>query len=262
MTIQLFGVNMKNPVTYAKAVAAWFVFIAISFSLMSFKESEKSAKNDNPIPAKAQFKTLINNTEANTSEATVTTVSMLEAYPEAASFIESYVAKQGKHYENMKEKAQSFFTKYDEILTSYGVPVELKYLSVIESNLNRNAVTRVGAAGLWQFMPPDARSLGMKVSGKVDERRDLVKSTHAAAKYLKQMYQRFGDWLLVVASYNCGPNKVARILEEKAGKTFWDIQAYLPLETRNHVKKYLSMQYIFEGDKIKISEQVNDTMEG
>lgn len=262
MTIQLFGVNMKNPVTYAKAVAAWFVFIAISFSLMSFKESEKSAKNDNPIPAKAQFKTLINNTEANTSEATVTTVSMLEAYPEAASFIESYVAKQGKHYENMKEKAQSFFTKYDEILTSYGVPVELKYLSVIESNLNRNAVSRVGAAGLWQFMPADARSFGLKVSGKVDERRDLVKSTHAAAKYLKQMYQRFGDWLLVVASYNCGPNKVARILEEKAGKTFWDIQAYLPLETRNHVKKYLSMQYIFEGDKIKISEQVNDTMEG
>lgn len=260
MTIQLFGVNMKNPVSYAKAVVAWFIFIALSFSFMSFKTSEAKAKGDDPVPAKAQFKTLINNTTTTSAEATVTTVSLLETYPEAASFVQQYVAKEGKHYENMREKAQPYFDMYDKILSSYGVPVELKYLSVVESNLNSNAKSRVGAVGPWQFMAADARSFGLKVGGKTDERKDFFKSTHAAAKYLKQLYSRFNDWLLVVASYNCGPNKVARILEEKAGKTFWDIQQYLPLETRNHVKKYISMQYIFEGDQINISNQTQETL--
>jgi membrane-bound lytic murein transglycosylase D len=259
MTIQLFGVNMKNPVPYAKAVVAWFVFIAISFSFMSFKTVEGKVPGENPVSAKAQFKTLINDNSAK-SEAPVTAVSLLETYPEAASFVQQYVAKEGKHYENMREKAQPYFDMYDNILSSYGVPTELKYLSVIESNLNKNAVSAVGAAGPWQFMPADARSFGLKVGGKVDERKDFFKSTHAAAKYLKQMYARFNDWLLVVASYNCGPNKVARILAERSGKTFWDIQKYLPLETRNHVKKYISMQYIFEGDKINVSNQTQETL--
>jgi len=255
MTIQLFGVNMKNPVAYAKAVIVWFIFIALAFSFMSFKSvnnSQDSIKKDSTVSAKSEFQTLIN---SNNAEATVTTVSLLETYPEAVSFLEKYVEKEGKHYEKMKPKAQPYFEMYDRILSSYGVPTELKYLSVIESNLNGNAKSHVGAVGPWQFMAPDARSFGLKVNGRVDERKDFEKSTHAAGKYLKQMYDRFGDWLLVVASYNCGPNKVARILEERNGKTFWDIQQYLPLETRNHVKKYISMQYIFEGDEIEVSAQ-------
>jgi membrane-bound lytic murein transglycosylase D len=256
MTIQLFGVNMKNPVAYAKAVIVWFIFIAFAVSLMSFKSgvnnTKDSTKKDSIASAKSEFQTLIN---SNNAEATVTTVSLLETYPEAVSFLEKYVEKEGKHYEKMKPKAQPYFEMYDRILSSYGVPTELKYLSVIESNLNGNAKSQVGAVGPWQFMAPDARSFGLKVNGRTDERKDFEKSTHAAGKYLKQMYERFGDWLLVVASYNCGPNKVARILEERNGKTFWDIQQYLPLETRNHVKKYISMQYIFEGDAIEVSAQ-------
>jgi membrane-bound lytic murein transglycosylase D len=261
MTIQLFGVNMKNPVAYAKAVVIWFVLIAFAFSLMSFKSGVNNTagtgKKDSTVSAKSEFQTLIN---SNNAEAAITTVSLLETYPEAVSFLEKYVEKEGRHYEKMKPKAQPYFDMYDRILTSYGVPTELKYLSVIESNLNGNAKSHVGAVGPWQFMPADARSFGLKVSGRVDERKDFEKSTHAAAKYLKQMYDRFGDWLLVVASYNCGPNKVARILEEKNGKTFWDIQQYLPLETRNHVKKYISMQYIFEGDQIEVSAQTSGTL--
>lgn len=262
MTIQLFGVNMKNPVAYAKAVIVWFIFIALAVSLMSFKsganDSNATTKKDSAVSAKSEFQTLIN----SNAEATVTTVSLLETYPEAVSFLEKYVEKEGKHYEKMKPKAQPYFEMYDRILTSYGVPTELKYLSVIESNLDGNAKSHVGAVGPWQFMAADARSFGLKVSGRVDERKNFEKSTHAAAKYLKQMYDRFGDWLLVVASYNCGPNKVARILEEKNGKTFWDIQQYLPLETRNHVKKYISMQYIFEGDQIEKSAQTTETLNG
>lgn len=267
MTIQLFGVNMKNPVSYAKAVIVWFIIIAISFSLMSFKSSANNntnkgtTKTDSTVSAKSQFQTLLN-TSTETTEVKATTVSLLETYPEAVSFVERYVAKEGKHYEKMKTKAERVFDLYDEILSSYGLPTELKYLSVIESNLNRKAVSRVGAAGPWQFMAADARSFGLKVNGRVDERKDLVKSTHAAAKYLKQMYERFGDWLLVVASYNCGPNRVGRVLEETGGKTFWDIQQHLPLETRNHVKKYISMQYIFEGDEIQVSEQTSGSLQG
>ena len=264
MTIQLFGVNMKNPVSYAKAVVIWFLFIAISFSLMSFKNGDNNNKSrstsDSTVSAKSEFQTLINSSTTEATTSTITTVSLLETYPEAVSFLEKYVAKEGKHYEKMKSKAESYFELYDKVLSSYGVPTELKYLSVIESNLNRNAKSKVGAVGPWQFMAPAARSFGLKVNGKVDERKDLVKSTHAAAKYLKQMYERFGDWLLVVASYNCGPNKVARILKETGGDTFWDIQHKLPLETRNHVKKYISMQYIFEGDKIEVSEQNTETL--
>lgn len=261
MTIQLFGVNMKHPVSYAKAVIVWFVLVAISFSMMSFRTAANNgagtAKKDSTVSAKSEFQTLIANKAetVTTTTATVTTVSLLETYPEAVEFLEKYVAKEGRHYEKMKDKAQPYFEMYDRILSSYGVPAELKYLSVIESNLNNHAVSRVGAAGPWQFMAADARSFGLKVSRKVDERKDFTKSTHAAAKYLKQMYERFGDWLLVVASYNCGPNKVARILKETGGETFWDIQNYLPLETRNHVKKYISMQYIFEGDDIEVSDQ-------
>ncbi len=265
MTIQLFGVNMKNPVSYAKAVIVWFIFIALSFSFMSFKNgvnNNNTTKKDSTVSAKSEFKTLINSTTAEATTTTTTTVSLMETYPEAVAFLEKYVAKEGKHYEKMKPKAEPYFELYDKILSSYGVPVELKYLSVIESNLNNKAVSRVGAAGPWQFMPADGRSFGLKVNGKVDERKDFTKSTHAAAKYLKQMYERFGDWLLVVASYNCGPNKVARILKETGGETFWDIQHRLPLETRNHVKKYISMQYIFEGDEIEISSQNSETMNG
>ncbi|MCE3283392.1 MAG: transglycosylase protein [Chitinophagaceae bacterium] len=261
MTIQLFGVNMKNPVPYAKAAIAWFAFIGLSFSFMSFKAANaadaSTAVKDSMVAGKNDFKDLL-----SAKTAAVSTISLLQAYPQAASFIEKYAEKEGKHYERMKPKAQPHFATYDKILSSYGLPLELKYLSVIESNLNNNAVSPVGAAGPWQFMAPDAREFGLKVNGRVDERKDLEKSTHAAAKYLKQMYARFGDWLLVVASYNCGPNKVGRIMEKTGGKTFWDIQQHLPLETRNHVKKYISLQYIFEGDTIPASTQVSETLNG
>src|SRR5688572_30634316 len=125
MTIQLFGVNMKNPVAYAKAVTVWFIFIAFAFSLMSFKSgvnnnNNGTAKKDSTVSAKSEFQTLI---QSNTTEAAVnnvTTVSLLETYPEAVSFLEKYVAKEGKHYERMKPKAQPYFEMYDRILASYG----------------------------------------------------------------------------------------------------------------------------------------------
>jgi len=258
MTIQLFGVNMQHTVSYAKAIVAWFILVALGFSLMSYKAAETIRKEMEPLSIKKESNITVDTHVV--SEAEKTTVSLLATYPQAVSFIQQYAQKESEYYEERKEKAVPFFTVYDQILASYGLPLELKYLSVIESDLNKNCVSHAGAVGLWQLMPDAAKTFGLKVGGKNDERKDLTKSTHAAAKYLKQLYGRFNDWLLVVASYNCGPNRLARILNERSGKTFWDIEAYLPLETRNHVKKYLGMQYIFEGDNIRISPQTIDRL--
>jgi membrane-bound lytic murein transglycosylase D len=146
----------------------------------------------------------------------------------------------------MKTWAKPYFNLYDEILTANGVPVELKYLSVIESHLSSQAVSWAGAAGPWQIMPAEATRLGLKLLPN-DERMDYQKSTQAAAIILKELYQQFGDWLLVVAAYNGGAGRLNKAIEKKKIKDFWALQYELPLETRNHVKKFIATHAIFEG---------------
>jgi membrane-bound lytic murein transglycosylase D len=135
----------------------------------------------------------------------------------------------------------------DGILVRYGLPKELKYLAVIESQLKPGAVSWAGAVGPWQLMPATARILGLKVNKKVDERVNYSKSTHAAAKYLKDLYNEFGDWLLVIAAYNGGPGNVYSAIRKSGSRNFWALQNYLPAESRNHVKKFIATHYIFEG---------------
>ena len=126
-------------------------------------------------------------------------------------------------------------------------PGELKYLAVIESKLKTSAVSWAGAVGPWQFMPQTARLMGLRVNRKIDERKDFEKSTYAASKYLKQLYDEFGDWLLVIAAYNGGPGNVYSAIRKSGSENFWILQRYLPNETRNHVKKYIATHYILEG---------------
>ncbi len=135
----------------------------------------------------------------------------------------------------------------DAILVSYKLPKELKYLAVIESRLHTSAVSWAGAVGPWQLMPATARVLGLKVNRKVDERTNYIKSTHAAAKYLNDLYDQFGDWLLVIAAYNGGAGNVLKAIRKSGSRNFWDLQYYLPTESRNHVKKFIGTHYIFEG---------------
>jgi membrane-bound lytic murein transglycosylase D len=146
----------------------------------------------------------------------------------------------------MKTWAKPYFNLYDEILTANGIPVELKYLSVIESHLSSQVVSWAGAAGPWQIMPAEATRLGLKLLPN-DERMDYQKSTQAAAIILKELYQQFGDWLLVVAAYNGGAGRLGKAIEKKKTKDFWALQYELPLETRNHVKKFIATHAIFEG---------------
>jgi membrane-bound lytic murein transglycosylase D len=123
----------------------------------------------------------------------------------------------------------------------------LKYLAVIESNLKPSAVSKVGAKGPWQLMPQTARDLGLKVNRSVDERKNYLKSTRAAALYLRDLYNELGDWLLVIAAYNTGTVNVNRAIHRSGSRNFWDLQYYLPAESRIHVKKFIATQYVFEG---------------
>jgi membrane-bound lytic murein transglycosylase D len=171
---------------------------------------------------------------------------VIEMHPKAISFVQSYIEKEGAGLRKMKTWAKPYFNLYDEILIANGIPVELKYLSVIESHLSAQAVSWAGAAGPWQIMPAEATRLGLKLLPN-DERMDYQKSTQTAATILKELYQQFGDWLLVVAAYNGGAGRLNKAIEKKKTKDFWALQYELPLETRNHVKKFIATHAIFEG---------------
>ena len=144
----------------------------------------------------------------------------------------------------MITKSKHYFPIYEEILDQYDMPLEIKYLSVIESGLNPRAYSRTGAAGTWQFMPATARMFDLDINYKIDERRSVEKSTRAACEYLKQMYEMFGDWHVALASYNCGPGNVRRAIRKSGRTDFWGMYNFLPRETQNYVPKFIAMAYM------------------
>ena len=142
--------------------------------------------------------------------------------------------------------ASNFYNPiFEEALESYQMPLELKYLPIIESALNPTAVSRAGAVGLWQFMITTGKQYGLEVTSLIDERRDPIKASYAAARYLRDLYSIFGDWTLAIASYNCGPNNVTKAIKRAGGvKDYWTIYPYLPAETRGYVPAFIAANYI------------------
>lgn len=168
--------------------------------------------------------------------------------PYAESYMQDYLRGHSKSLLRMKDWGVPYFNLIDNIFAQYGLPRELKYLAVIESNLSAAATSWVGAGGPWQFMPYTARDYGLVVNGSFDERRDYYKSTHAAARYLLTLYKQMNkDWLLVIAAYNGGPGRVFSAIKRSGSRNFWNLQYYLPEESRNHVKKFIATHYIMEG---------------
>ncbi|MFC4263354.1 lytic transglycosylase domain-containing protein [Ferruginibacter yonginensis] len=166
--------------------------------------------------------------------------------PNAEKYMQDYLRLHSKYLTNMKSWCLPYFNLIDNIFTQYGLPKELKYLAVIESNLKTTATSWVGAGGPWQFMPYTARQFGLVVNGVTDDRRDYFKSTHAAARYLLMLYKQMHDWLLVIAAYNGGPGRVYSAIQKSGSRNFWALQYYLPEESRNHVKKFIATHYIME----------------
>ena len=166
---------------------------------------------------------------------------------EAMKFANTYLAKNSDLLEKIKEKYPSYFRIMDTVFKKYDLPMELKHLAIVESQLNTKARSRVGAVGPWQFMPTTARLLKLKVTSRYDERTNFYKSTVAAAKYLRDLHKLFDDWLLVIAAYNSGPGPVYKAIKKSGSRNFWKLQHFLPAETRGHVKKFISTHYYYEG---------------
>lgn len=160
-------------------------------------------------------------------------------------FIDKYSNQLRRSVSYMLGAANFYMPIFEQALETYGLPLELKYLPVIESALNPNAVSRVGATGLWQFMLATGKQYGLEVNSLVDERRDIVKSSYAAAEYLSDLYKIFGDWNLVIAAYNAGPQSINKAIHRAKGeKDYWKIYPYLPKETRGYVPGFIAANYI------------------
>lgn len=162
-------------------------------------------------------------------------------------YIDLYAVRRRGLVSKVMAWSSYYFPQFEEALDRENMPMELKYLAVIESALNPNATSPVGAAGMWQFMAPTGRMYGLKTTSSYDERRDVQKSTDAAIKYLRNSYRIYGDWLLVIASYNCGPGNVNKAIKRAGGvKNFWAVQQYLPKETRGYVPAFIAATYVME----------------
>ena len=160
-------------------------------------------------------------------------------------FIDRYSGRLRHSISYMLGASNFYIPIFEEALEAYQLPLELKYLPVIESALNPLAVSRVGATGLWQFMITTGKQYGLQVNSLTDERRDPVKASYAAARYLKDLYRVFGDWNLVIAAYNCGPENINKAIHRANGeKDYWQIYPYLPKETRGYVPAFIAANYI------------------
>lgn len=161
------------------------------------------------------------------------------------SFIDFYTGRKRRQVENMLGLGKYYFPIFEDILDKNHIPMELKYLPVIESALNTGAISPVGAVGLWQFMPSTGKMYGLEINTLVDERREPIKATQAAAKFLGDLYKIYGDWHLAIAAYNCGPGNVNKAIRRSGGKRdFWEIYPYLPRETRGYVPIFIAANYV------------------
>jgi membrane-bound lytic murein transglycosylase D len=168
-------------------------------------------------------------------------------HPSLESVIHLFLTEKRDLMERMLFRSQYYFPLFEQELDAQGLPLEIKYLAMVESALNPTAKSRVGATGLWQFMYDTGKMYGLEVTNYVDERQDPVKSTQAAVRYLKKLHQVFGDWNLALAAYNSGPGNVNKAIRRAGGnRNFWAIRPYLPKETSGYVPAFLASMYIFE----------------
>jgi membrane-bound lytic murein transglycosylase D len=186
-------------------------------------------------------------TAINRTETPSLAAPSIRLHPKGRKFVADYLQKNEADLKLVRQRSSAYFKTIESIFRATGLPVEMKYLAVIESELRTNALSPVGAAGMWQLMPQTARELGLRVSGRVDERRHFVSSTRAAAKYIKVLHAQFDDWLLVIAAYNSGAGTVYKAMKRAGSRDFWTLERFLPDETRAHVKRYIGAHYYFQG---------------
>jgi len=211
-------------------------FLLCSFNLHAFNDQLNEKQNQNSINLRVDSLNSIStiNFEYN---------SFVKLY------MDSYLIKDQKLISKMLVISKHYFPIFEQKLDKYNLPLELKYLSVVESSLNTRAKSPSGALGLWQFMYPTAKEYGLRVTSYIDERLDPYKSTEAACKYFIKLYDLFGDWNLVLAAYNGGPGYIQRKMISTGYDNYWDLRPHLRTETRNYVPKFIAITYLMEFHK-------------
>ncbi|HHP7242084.1 MAG TPA: transglycosylase SLT domain-containing protein [Cyclobacteriaceae bacterium] len=216
-----------------------FILSIITLSAQEFKSKEDSLKYYNEFIPETHYE------EIEDRMSCLSTTIPLNFNDRVRSFIDYFVIRNRAYTRGILKRKSYYFPIFEEILKKYDLPDELKYLSIIESGLNPNAISWASAAGLWQFIPSTGRLYGLDKDWYIDERMDPYKSTEAACKYLKSLYRSFGDWELALAAYNSGPGKVRRAIRRSGyKKSFWEIYWYLPRETRSYVPQFVAMIYV------------------
>lgn len=200
----------------------------------SGKVTVEVCANEIDLKAEAEIKDRIQN---------MTGVVDIRFTPEVMARVKGYLQYK-KGTSAILGRQNVFFPMFEEVLDRRNMPTELKYLSIVESALKPNAISRVGAAGLWQLMRSTGRMLGLEINATIDERRSPYKSTEAAFDYLEQLYEEFDDWTLALAAYNAGPGRVRRAIMRANSRDFWTIRRYLPSETRNYVPAFIAANYM------------------
>lgn len=215
----------------------WYVQVGQdSANMLSVIEPEDLAYDSSLLPDSVYIKRL----------ADINSIFDLPYNSIVRNYINVYTNRQRDRVQVMLGLAEFYMPIFEEILDLHQVPIELRILPVVESALNPRAVSRVGATGIWQFMYGTGRMYNLTINSYIDERRDPIASSHAAARFLKDLYAIYGDWTLVIAAYNCGPGNVNKAIRRAGGKrNYWDIYYYLPRETRGYVPAFIAATYAF-----------------
>lgn len=202
-------------------------------------QTNDSLYNFNTDTIKTRLETLNNKTPIDISYT-----------PELEKLIKEYLKTRTKHFNNSARIIDYYFPIFEKALQNYKVPLELKYLPIVESNLRPKAISKVGATGLWQFMYAAAKENGLELNSYIDERMDPEKSSAAAAKYLLKLYNIYDDWVLAIAAYNAGPRTISKAIIRSGGyKNFWNIRGFLPYETAKYVPSFIATMYVLEYSK-------------
>ena len=213
-----------------------------SMLVLLFSQAHTQTQNELLLPY-LLHDSLAANTTVNNNVATI-----IPLQSNVRKAVDQYLDENAEILESIKKRNTAAFKTIRKILVTGGVPAGLMYLAIVESELKNSATSNAGAAGIWQLMPETARSFGLQVNAKTDQRRHTYQSSVAAANYLKALYNQFDDWLLVVAAYNCGAGNVFKAIKLSGSHEFWKMQRFLPAETSAHVKHFIATHFYYEAN--------------
>ncbi len=215
------------------------IHICLFLSTSAFAHVDHDVVSNNPVFANKTSKSEISERLMG-----LHSIIEVEVTDEVHERINQYTYHYRKSAENILNRVMIYFPVFEKEIHRRGLPDELKYLAVVESMLDPNAKSKAGATGLWQFIKGTAKMVGLEVNSVVDERRSIEKSTQAALDYLQSLYDRFGDWNLAIAAYNCGPGNVSKALKKSNSTNFWEIRKHLPQETQKYLPRFIAAMYL------------------